>query len=257
MTERPSTIQKRKDLVIVNTETERKKKTDSFPPLKEFINSDFPVIKLPYRKEPTQPYGAGFPLYLVGLLRKLPFKDVKKTLHVCFPECDEMDCEYLEEVLEELQLQIKRVRDRPMSPYTRWGELFIANAAKVNNWIAKQHLRLAKEAGGGKNLMEATLPFHGTISSVVELLYRLERRGSISILTYRNNHGKLGDLALTLCGVFPPTGSSSKNVAQAIERELRKIPISKLGPGPIDENVLAGMGKKRSTYEPNSVSGAD
>lgn len=254
MTERPSTIQERKDLVIINTEIERKKEADSYHPMEVFSSDNFPNILpniyIPNQKLLAQPFGARFPCYLAYRLRVWPYKEVADHLNACFPRCDNVDCEYLEEVVEELRLQEKWAKDRPMFVNTPGSEaLFIANAAKVDKWIKKQRLRLTKAEHVRENPIEATLPFKGPVSSLAEILYEMERKGHISLKEYRNQKGNMDALCRTLCRIFPPITSSSKNPALALKLELAKIPIDKLGEGELDAGVLRGMGKKKGTKE--------
>ncbi|MBF9238388.1 hypothetical protein I2I05_13365 [Hymenobacter sp. BT683] len=250
MTERPPTILERRNLVIANTEIERKKKADSYRPLKELGSSDFPVLKLRKRQELPQPYGGEFPTYLANLLRAWPYNEVEGHLNVLFPDCDNVDCEYLEEVLVEIRLQKIWAKDRPRYIKTPGsGKLFVANAAKVDKWIKKQRLRLTKEEHVRENPIEATIPFKGTVSALAEALYRLERKGHISLLDYRKTEGNMAALCRTLCRVFILHTTSSKNPALALQLALSKIPSERLGIGEPEVAVLNALGRKRVSKE--------
>lgn len=254
MTERPPTIQERKDLVIANAEAERKEKAASRPPFEGSGSSDFPWIKLPNWEKPTQPYGGGFLLHLARHLQAWPHNEVERNLHVWFPECDNLDCDYLEEVVEELRRQGIWTKDRPMFVNIPGsGKRFVANVSKVNKWVKNQRLILNKAEEAQNNPITATMPFNGPVSSLALALYILERGGVISLLAYRKNKGNMAALCRTLCDVFPPQNTSSKAPSLALELALSKIPNKKLGVGELDIFVFTALGKKNLYQDINTI----
>lgn len=247
MTERLPTIQERKNLVIFNTETERKKNFDSRPPLEEFSRSNFPTLYLSPPRPSNRPYGEGFPYYLASHLREWAHKEVESHLHTLFPECDNVDCDYLEDVVQKLRLRGIWATDKPLVvAYPGSGKLFKANAVKVEKWVRKQRQLLLKAEETQNKLLVATRPFSGPVSDLAVALYILERNGVISLKAYRENKNNMAALCRDLCHMFPPQNTSSKNPALALKLALLKIPIDKLGVGEYDDSVLISLGKKNS-----------
>jgi hypothetical protein len=187
-------------------------------------------------------------------LRQWRVVEVAGNLQKCFPTCDALDCEYLEDVLSELQLPAHWSQNRSIAGP---GERFTQNALRVIRWISQQRARLGvppvlppAKPSTGKGGIEATLPFLGTVSDLALILYTLERQGKIDLQAYRAQGGNVAALCRTLCRVLPPAASSSGNPAQALQLALGKIPPGSHGPGPIEDKVLINMGRKRETTNP-------
>ncbi|WP_157781010.1 hypothetical protein [Hymenobacter sedentarius] len=243
MTERPSSIQERKDLANPLT-----------PPVFKVSSEGHLLLSPAYLKSAPGPYNLRFPSYLVTKLRKWSPEDVADNLQQHFPDCDVLDCNLLDGLVGNLLSEKRWAADRQgnrIEPGA--GKRFIANVAKVNKWIKDQRQRLTKAEEAQNSHITATAPFSGSVSSLALALYILERRGVISLLAYRKNKGNMAALCRTLCHVFPPQNTSSKAPSLALELALSKIPIEKLGVGELDFLVFAGLGKKNQYHHINSL----
>ena len=235
MTERPSSIQERKDLANPPT-----------PPMFKVSSEGHLLLSPTYLKSAPSPYNLRFPIYLVTKLRKWSPDDVADNLQQYFPDCDVLDCNLLEGVIGELLSEKRWAADRQGNKIEPGaGKRFMVNATKVNKWIKNQRLRLTKAEKAQINPITVTIPFNGPVSSLALVLYMLERRGVISLLAYRKNKGNMAALCRILCDVFPPQSTSSKGPALALQLALSKISNDKLGAGELEISVFRDLGKKR------------
>ena len=238
MTERPPIFQERKDLA------------NAYIPVEQMSQDGY--MPLPRRRQASLPYCFGFPFELAVYLRKCSQSEVVAKMEQWFPDCDAVDCHYLAKVIEEIQLQKIWATDRPFNQtYPDSGKHFTTNATEVKRWLRTKTLRLEREVAlsNNENHIEARLPLDAPASFLAELLYLLDKDGKISLRDLRAKKREMAALCRTLCRVFPPQKSTSKNPAKALYTSLTKIKDSELGPGKTSGFVLEALGRQKSTFE--------
>jgi hypothetical protein len=142
MIKRPNTIEER--MVIANAAMANQEVAtvfDDLPRKHLGVTNDGNTIAFRTTKRFLHAYTSQFGESLGLSLRKWPLAEVSDNLQKCFPACDTLDCDYLENVLSKLQL-IKQWSQNPVVP--ELGERFSRNSLQVTRWISQQRIQLSE-----------------------------------------------------------------------------------------------------------------
>jgi hypothetical protein len=144
MIERPDTMEERiavADAAAANQEVVAA--ADDLPRKHTHVTTDGNTIIFHATRRYLRAYTNQFEENLGLSLRKWSLADVPGNLQKCFPTCDALDCDYLEDVVRKLQLTPRWGQNGVTSGP---GERFTENARQTTRWISQQRAQLREIA---------------------------------------------------------------------------------------------------------------
>ncbi|GAA3992350.1 hypothetical protein [Hymenobacter antarcticus] len=222
-----------------------------------------------YFYDSIPPYSSGFASYLGYMLGILKPVEVGAVLDEKFPNPDVLDCDYLDDILAEIQNTIAEGHgyDPGQNGGIEYGfpaeRITSPNLDSAYRWQVRNRTRLLRiqsypvtptvptSQPVQANASPVLLQWLGQVADLAELLHRLEKGGIIDLKRYFENGGKGIDLCRGITNVF---AFREEKVVDNLNGYLSHLKKS-VGPGEIDEGVMIKIGRKRGGKMDNMMPG--
>jgi len=201
------------------------------------------------------PYCSRFTPYFGYKLCTYKPVDIGMLLDAKFETPDATDCDYLEDVVAEIQDYVARGigfdpgHDDGLDYLLPAESIVTANIDSSLRWIVRTRTRLVNtpaftpptQTVSTKPQKAPRIEWYGEVTDLAEILHRLERGGKISLKKYFENGGKGVDLCRRLIDIFYFGDSKAVDNLNGYLSHLKKA----FGPGEIDEGVMQKIGRKK------------
>ena len=217
-------------------------------------------VDISYYYDVVPPYCSGFAPFLGYTFCNMKPTEVGSLLDEKFPNPDILDCDYLDDILAEIQNTI--AEGYGYDPGIKGGidydfpaeSIASLNVVSALRWLVRNRTMLLRTVSqpvasvysatpqtNSANANPVPLSWLGQVADLAEILHRLEKGGIIDLKKYFGSGGKGIDLCRGLANVFAFREEKAIDNLNGYLSHLKKS----VGPGEIDEEVMRKIGRKR------------